>query len=282
MGALTSAQRQLSRRLLVDLIHMSPDRLLELVGVAGGPLADAALWDFEVLSAGPLSPNLHRLELTAPGLAGLRYTAGQDLMFRIPLAEDRVVNRRYTIRAFDAERAVVTIDISLHANGPGTDWIRAARIGDRIDAIGPRGKITLQTDADWHLFVADETGMPGVLAMVETLPSPSIALALIEIDTPADEQVPDSAQRLELDLRWLYRMERRSVPGDASLLLDALTGLELPVGAGHAYIAAEARVVKAIQQSLTDRGFEKDRISGKAYWRRGLPNAEHGEPSRDE
>ncbi len=260
---------------------MSPDRLLELVGVAGGPLADAALWDFEVLSTGPLSSNLHRLVLTAPGLAGLRYTAGQDLMFRIPLAEDRVVNRRYTIRAFDMERAAVTIDISLHAKGPGTDWVRAARIGDRIDAIGPRGKITLQTDADWHLFVADETGMPGVLAMVETLPSASIALALIEIDSPADEQALDSAQRQELDLRWLYRVER-SVPGDASLLLDALAGLELPVGTGHAYIAAEARVVKTIQQSLADRGLGKDQISGKAYWRRGLPNAEHGEPSREE
>ena len=85
---------------------------------------------------------MHRVVLTAPGLDGLRYMAGQDLMLRVPQPSDRVVNRRYTIRSFDATRAAVVIDISLHGAGPGTDWIRAARIGDRIDAIGPRGKIT--------------------------------------------------------------------------------------------------------------------------------------------
>jgi NADPH-dependent ferric siderophore reductase len=159
--------------------------------------------------------------------------------------------------------------------------MRAARIGDRIDAIGPRGKITLRTDADWHLFVSDETGMPGVLAMAEKLPSRSPAVALIEIETPADEEEPDLREGQQLDLHWLHRANG-VVPGDPSLLLDAVAAVELPVGIGHAYIAAEARVVKSIRQKLTERGLGNDQISGKAYWRRGLPNAEHGEPTRDE
>ena len=113
-------------------------------------------------------------------------------MLRVPQPSDRVVNRRYTIRSFDATRAAVVIDVSLHGAGPGTDWIRAARIGDRIDAIGPRGKITLHTGAEWHLFIGDETGMPGALAMIEALPSASTAKALLEIDTAADEQESNS------------------------------------------------------------------------------------------
>ena len=112
-------------------------------------------------------------------------------MFRIPLVGDRVVNRRYTIRAFDPTCAAVTIDVSLHGAGPGTDWIRSSRIGGRIDAIGPRGKITLREDADWHLFVGDETALPGALAMIEALPPLSVAVTLLEIDTPADEQDSD-------------------------------------------------------------------------------------------
>ena len=28
-------------------------------------------------------------------------------------------------------------------------------------------------------------------------------------------------------------------------------------------------------------GLSQDQISGKAYWRRGLPNAEHGEPTKE-
>ncbi len=260
---------------------MTTDRLLDLVGLPGGPLADATLWHLEVIEAGPLTPTMQRVVLTGPGLDGLRYTAGQDLMLRVPQASDRVVNRRYTIRSFDATRATVSIDVSLHGAGPGTDWIRTARMRDRIDAIGPRGKITLHRDADWHLFIGDETGMPGALAMVETLPSASTATALLEIDSSADEQEPNLRRVQRLDLRWLHRLGR-SLPGDPSPLLDALADVALPAGLGHAYVAAEARVVRSIQRNLAERGLQQDQISAKAYWRRGLPNAEHGEPTGEE
>jgi hypothetical protein len=36
-----------------------------------------------------------------------------------------------------------------------------------------------------------------------------------------------------------------------------------------------------VTRALTDRGLQPDQISGKAYWRRGLPNAEHGEPTKE-
>lgn len=254
--------------------------MLELVGVAGGPLADATLWHLEVVEAGPISPNLHRVVLTAPGLEGLRYTAGQDLMLRVPRSEGGVVNRRYTIRSFDAAAAAVTLDVSLHGAGPGTDWIRAARVGDRIDAIGPRGKIALRTEAEWHLFVADETGLPGVLAMLEALPSGSTAEALLEVDTADDQQQPDVGGREGVSLRWLHR-SGRSAPGDSALLREALAGVSLPSGVGQAYVAAEAGVVRTIRQDLAERGLAQEQIAAKAYWRRGLPNAEHGEPARE-
>ena len=260
---------------------MTTDRVLDLVGLPGGPLADADLWHLEVIDAGPLTPSLHRVVLTGPGLDGLRYTAGQDLMLRVPQASDRVVNRRYTIRSFDATRAAVVIDVSLHGAGPGTDWIRSARMRDRIDAIGPRGKITLHRDADWHLFIGDETGMPGALAMIEALPAASTAKALLEIDSAADEQELNPRRVQRLDLRWLHRLGR-SVPGDPSPLLEALADVALPAGLGHAYVAAEAGVVRSIQRDLAERGFRQDQISAKAYWRRGLPNAEHGEPTRED
>ncbi len=267
--------------LLVNPLAMTTDRLLDLVGLPGGPLADAALWHLEVIETGRLTPALHRVVLTGPGLDGLRYVAGQDLMLRVPQVGNRVVNRRYTIRSFDATRSAVVIDVSLHGAGPGTDWIRAARIGDLIDAIGPRGKITLHAGADWHLFIGDETGMPGALAMIEALPSASTAMALFEIDTAADEQEPNSRQVERLDLRWVHR-SGRSVPGDASPLLEALADVAQPTGLGHVYVAAEAGVVRSIQRDLADRGFRQDQISAKAYWRRGLPNAEHGEPTRED
>jgi NADPH-dependent ferric siderophore reductase len=261
-------------------VAMTPDRLLDLVGRPDGPLADASLWHLEVTETGPLTPNLHRMVLAAPGLGDLRYRPGQDLMLRVPQPDARVVNRRYTIRQFDPARSAVTLDVSLHGAGPGTDWIRTAPVGSRIDAIGPRGKIFPRDGAAWHLFIGDETGLPGSLAMLEALAPASVAMALLEVDAPVDEQTPESGPSQRLDLRWLHRLGH-SVPGDPSLLVDAVKRVDLPAGNGHVYVAAEARVVRAIQQALTERGLTPEQISAKAYWRRGLPNAEHGEPTRE-
>jgi NADPH-dependent ferric siderophore reductase len=268
------------RRILVNRLLMATDRLLDMVGRPGGPLADAALWHLEVIEARPLSPSFRRVVVTAPGIEGLRCAPGQDLMLRIPLADDKVVNRRYTIRTFDPVERKVVVDVSLHGKGPGTDWISAAGMGDRIDAVGPRGKITLRPDADWHLFVVDETGVPGTLAMIEALPPGSVAIALLEVDGPADEQEPEASRGDRLDMQWLHR-SGRSVPGDPDLVLEAVASLDLPAGAGHVYVAAEAGVVRGVTRTLTGRGLQPDQISGKAYWRRGLPNAEHGEPTRE-
>jgi NADPH-dependent ferric siderophore reductase len=260
---------------------MTTDRMLDLVGRPGGPLADAALWNLEVTDAAPLTPSIHRVILTAPGIEALAHAPGQDLMLRIPLGDEKIVNRRYTIRRFDRAERTVTIDVSLHGAGPGTDWIRAAKAGDQIAAIGPRGKITVDAAADWHLFVVDETGLPGALAMMESLPSGSSATAILEIDAPDDEQEPDANAVEQLDLRWLHRLGA-SAPGDSDPLLSAVAAADLPSGAGHAYLAAEARVVRQVGRVLGERGLGPDQISSKAYWRRGLPNAEHGEPTREE
>jgi NADPH-dependent ferric siderophore reductase len=265
---------------LVDLNEMTADRMLDMVGRPGGPLADASVWELAVTDAGALTPTLHRVVLGAPGLDLLRHRPGQDLMLRVPQTGDRIVNRRYTIRRLDRARATVTLDVSLHGAGPGTDWVRRAKIGDRITAIGPRGKITLHDDAEWHLFIGDETGLPGTLAMIEALPPESTAIALLEIDTPEDQPQPESNQAKRVDVHWLHRLGN-SVPGDSSLILDAVNGLELPDGSGHVYVAAELRVVRAVQQGLIGRDLTADQISAKAYWRKGLPNAEHGEPTRE-
>lgn len=258
---------------------MCADRLLDMVGQPGGPLADAALWDLEVVDAGPLTPNMHRVVLAAPGLGGLRYRAGQDLMLRVPQDAEGHINRRYTIRRLNPATQQVTIDASLHGTGPGTAWIQGARVGDHIEAIGPRGKVTLREEAEWHLFVGDETGLPGFLAMMEALPEGSSAAAFVEVDTPADEQWPENAQFERANLHWLHRLGR-SQPGAVGPLSDAAADFEFPSGPGHVYVAAENKVVRAVVAALERRGLAAEHISGKAYWRADMANADHGEPAR--
>src|SRR5580700_739520 len=101
---------------------------------------------------------------------------------------NRPVRRRYTIRHLDQAQRRVTLDVVLHGDGPGERWVRAAKPGDRIEGIGPRGKVTASPAADWHLFMGDESAMPAIMAMTESLPGDSEATIVLEVPDPDDEQ----------------------------------------------------------------------------------------------
>ena len=157
----------------------------------------------EVVSNDQLTPHLQRLVLTAPELGSFAYQPGQDVMLMVAVDGNRPVRRRYTIRDLDPARQRLTMDIVRHGDGPGETWVRAARPGDTIEGIGPRGKIFPAADADWHLFAADESGLAAVFAMISSLPAGTRAIALLEIPEPADEQPLDA--KAHVDLRWLPR-----------------------------------------------------------------------------
>ena len=245
--------------------------------VLAGPLAAATRMQLEVVESHPLSPCMQRLVLTAPELAGLRYQPGQDVMLMVAVDGDRPVRRRYTIRALDLARRLLTLDVVRHSGGPGERWVAAARPGDRIEGIGPRGKIFLAPDADWHLFAGDESTLSAFFAMAGSLPAGRRALLILEVPGPQDEQ--DLATRADAEVTWLHRPGRPA--GDAAALVAAVSEAALPDGRGHAYLAGEARTVLALRDALQARGLAPEQISPKAYWGRGRANAAHGEPAKD-
>jgi NADPH-dependent ferric siderophore reductase len=190
---------------------------------------------------------------------------------------NRPVRRRYTVRALDPGRRLLTIDVVLHGAGPGERWVRAAAAGDRIEGIGPRGKITTSLTADWHLFIGDESALPAIFAMTESLPGDSVATVVLEIPEQADEQELLSPARTRVS--WLHRLGAPA--GDPAALVADASEVELPPGRGHAYLLGEARVVLALREVLSRRGLRPDQMSPKAYWGRGRANAGHGEPPRE-
>jgi len=242
-----------------------------------GPLADTRKLHFEVASTTSLTPHMQRLELTAPELDGFSYTPGQDVMFLVAADGRKPVRRRYTIRALDLAARTLTTDVVLHGDGPGERWVRSARPGDRIEGIGPRGKIFPSPAADWHLFMGDEAALPAILAMTESLPGDADATVVLEIPEADDEQDVLAAARTRIS--WLHRLGKPA--GDPALLTAEAAEVELPPGSGHAYLLGEARVVLAMREVLASRGLPEERMSPKAYWGRGRANAGHGEPARD-
>jgi len=243
--------------------------------VLAGPLAATTRMQLEVVDSSPLSPGMQRLVLTAPELAGLQYQPGQDMMLMVAVDGDRPVRRRYTIRALDRERRLLTIDVVRHADGPGERWVAAARPGDKIEGIGPRGKIFLNPDADWHLFIGDDSALPAYLAMAGAVPAGARALVILEVPGPdAEQDAPAGAE-----VAWLHRDGRPA--GDPAALVEAAGTVALPPGRGHAYLAGEATVVLRLREALAARGLAAEQISPKAYWGRGRANASHGEPAKD-
>jgi NADPH-dependent ferric siderophore reductase len=242
-----------------------------------GSLAGTRKMHFEVAATSRLSPNFQRLELTAPELDGFTYSPGQDVMLLVAAEGTRPVRRRYTIRRLDPQQRSLTLDVVLHGDGPGEQWVRAARPGDRIEGIGPRGKVSPSPEADWHLFIGDEAALPAILAMTESLPGDSEATLVLEVPDPKDEQEVSAVARTRVS--WLHRLAGPA--GDPAALAAEAAEVELPPGSGHAYLLGEARVVLRLREILAGRGLAEDQMSPKAYWGRGRANAGHGEPARD-
>lgn len=242
-----------------------------------GNLAGTRRLQFEVTGSRQLTPHMQRLELTAAELDGFTYAPGQDMMLLVAADGNRPVRRRYTIRHLDQTQRRVTLDVVLHGEGPGERWVRAATPGDRIEGIGPRGKITTSPAADWHLFMGDESALPAIFTMTESLPGDSEATVVLEVPGPDDEQELSAPARTRLT--WLHRLD--GTAGDPAALRAEAAEVELPAGRGQAYLFGEAKVVLALREVLTARGLAPEQISPKAYWGRGRANAGHGEPARD-
>ena len=242
-------------------------------------LPEALLWQLTVSGTTVLTPSMRRISFAAPNLSDFRYDPGQDLMFAIPASDGRTFRRRYTIRQLDVAEGRLDVDFVLHGDGPGARWVEGAAPGDRVEAIGPRGKVLVDRAAGWHLFLGDESALPVTAAMIESLDSGARALALIEVDVPDDELAVSGRAGVEVDVHWLHR--GRTAAGKSTVLADELATLTLPDGRGHAYVNGEMKTVNGLRATLVGRGMDADAVSSKPYWRHGVANAAHGEPGRD-
>jgi NADPH-dependent ferric siderophore reductase len=230
-------------------------------------------WQLEVAAVRDLTPRMRRVQLTSPDLDRFDYLAGQDMALTFRREDAPPVRRRYTIRRHDPLQRRLDLDFVLHGDGPGMRWAQAARPGDAVEVVAPRGKITLVPDAAWHLFAGDATAVPGALTMMEALPRDVPALAFLQVDGAEERQAVSSVRVPQIT--WHYALPDGEDDGGLAAVLAAAA---LPSSGGHAYIAGEVALVTALKATLVSRGWAAEDISAKAYWNRGRANAGHGEP----
>ena len=220
------------------------------------------VWRLQVTAKKLITPRMLRIEFKGADLDELVWKRGQDLVLELPLADGAIARRHYTIRNHDAAAKTLAIDFVLHGPSPAGDWARAAKPGDSIAAAGPRGHTYIR-DAAWHLFVGDETCIPAIAAMIESLPRGEKAFAFLEVADDDERQAIASAA----DIVWLPR--NGAPAGPSRILFDAVEGFAFPPGRGHAYVIGETSNVRAIRQRLIERGLGKDQTCAEGYWRPG-------------
>ncbi|WP_324651268.1 siderophore-interacting protein [Georgenia sp. H159] len=120
--------------------------------------------------------------------------------------------RTYTVRAVRPEAAEVDIDMVLHGDaGPASRWLLRAAAGDRLVLVGPDARSRDHAvGADWApgnatelLLAGDETAVPAICSILESLPPGRRAQAFVEVPGPGD--VLDVTLPPDAHLTWLIR-----------------------------------------------------------------------------
>ena len=233
----------------------------------GGRLKGSYLLDLEVVGVDEVAPNVRLITMGSSDLVGFDYTPGQDLLFEFPDG-DLTLRRRYTIRRLDPAAGIADFEIEIHdGRGPATRWAAKAELGEHLEAIGPRGGISLRPTATSHLFVVDDSAMPAAFALLEALPPDTPATALLVTSHGAMSR-PAPTGAAATSLVWLDQAE----------MLEMLNDLD-PAAGTAAYVLGERHLVRTAEELLVAAGLDRDAVATKAYWRRDEPNASHGEPS---
>lgn len=238
----------------------------------------------EITAVRSITPHMRRITFGGPHVAALPIEdPGEFISFIWPAEgrEDIVLPaegwtyppgtpeqhaRNYTVRSWNASAGTVDVDFVLHGDhGKASRWAAAATVGQRLGFGGPRKHWTEFDDgAAWSLLLADETGLPALAAITETLPAWHRAIALVEVADRHERQTLGSEARL--DVRWIHR--DGAAAGESGALLRALRQVALPDGRGRAWGAGESRTMRVLREHLRDeRGLERRALHLLGYWK---------------
>jgi NADPH-dependent ferric siderophore reductase len=233
-----------------------------------------------VESVEPLTPTLTRIVFGGEGLAG--FEAGEfadnyvKLQFpREGAAEDeRPKVRTYTVREWDAEAGLLTIDFVVHGDeGIAGPWAARAQVGDTLGLRGPGGAYNPDPGADWHLMVGDVSVIPAISASLARVPAGATVHVVLQVHGVEEQVELDSPG--ELEVHWLHGEEDEGIA-------EALAALDFPPGTPQVFLHGEATSVRLARRHLVaERGIPAAALSASGYWKRTLTDEGWREAKRD-
>ncbi|MXQ13080.1 siderophore-interacting protein [Microvirga makkahensis] len=222
-------------------------------------------WTFRVVDSFDVPPGMRRVVMTADDIREFAYKPGQAILMMIPLPDGGTGRRDYTIRSLDRTLGTISVDFVLHGETPAPTWARRVMPGDTIEVKGPRGGTVFQADADWHLLTGDETCIPAIAHILETMPAGSRTFVFIETGGRSGEIALQT--QADATIRWVHR--NGAPAGPSEIMNGVVQDFPLPPGKGHAYLIGETSNVRRQRHTLIARGLTRNQISSEGYWRPG-------------
>ncbi|MBW0103710.1 siderophore-interacting protein [Pseudonocardia sp. KRD291] len=180
-----------------------------------------------------------------------------------PAGEARPVIRTYTVRRFDDAAGELDVDFVVHSgHGPAAAWAQEAVPGRWVGVSEPGGRWAPDADAAFQVVIGDESALPAVATVLETLEdTPGVpVLAFLEVaDAGEEQELPGAAE-----VTWVHRGDEP--PG--APLVAAVRAAELPSGRGQAWLSGESAAVRDLRSHLLeDRGLDRRAVYATGYWR---------------
>ncbi|AWL39049.1 MULTISPECIES: siderophore-interacting protein [Streptomyces] len=222
---------------------------------------------FTVTGAEQIDEDFRRVRVTDGGL--LAATGGAHPTMWVRVWFDRAGKphqRGYTLVDPDPEAGTFSLEFALH-DGTASDWARAAKAGDTIDATLQGTGFELPDPAPARLFVVgDPASLPAINSLLDALPEVPATLWFETAHSSPD----DLPLRLDPDRHTVHLVPRRD--GGAHLVEEVKAALPALLGPdpsdAYVWIACDTATTRALAGYARRKlGVPRERVNATGYWR---------------
>lgn len=175
----------------------------------------------------------------------------------------RPLIRTFTPRFLRTDPAEIDLDVVLHGDEGASGWALTARAGAHAAISGPGRGYSIDPSSDPLLLLGDETAIPAIAQLLESVPAGTPVIAHMEVARPdARIRLPEHPNT---SLTW-HDLAAGDPPGTALLAAVAVEDLG---EAARVWAAGEAAGVQRIRKHLTERGIDRSRTTVRGYWKIG-------------
>ena len=205
-----------------------------------------------------------KLSFLQPGIDYPRPIDLDTIRATMPAAHWPVV-RTYTVRSFDANAGEITVDFVVHGDtGVAGPWAANAPPRPPKLLAGPGGGYAPEAEAEFYLYIGDESALPAIAAALDTMPATAVGRVLVGVQEASSQIDVRSPAGVQVDWVW---------PVDGTVgaaLVAAARALDFPAATVDAFVHGEAGFVKELRRVLrVERGVPRERLSISGYWRVG-------------